>query len=333
MITKELLPEKSTPINITNYSEYVEIPTSNSVDPKLNLDLKTMYDIESRQLPLLTAEEEKQLGAQIEQGKFAREALASKNYDGLDRENLNRQVQMGETAREILIRSNLRLVFSVAKKYNTQGLTMGDLVQEGNIGLIIATDKFDYHLGNRFSTYATWWIRQSIGRAIADKGRLIRLPNHLHVRIPKILHAVEILGKKLQHEPSYEEIAAETQIEPHLVARIMEAIRFPLSMDMPVGEDEDAELGDLIADEKVEQPAEMVATRHTAEILHKAVDALPKREALILRMRYGLNGGKTHSFKEVGDFLGLSRERIRQIEKETLVRLRNHTYMELEGAF
>jgi RNA polymerase sigma factor (sigma-70 family) len=235
-------------------------------------------------------------------------------------------------ARDYLIRANLRLVFSIANKYHSQTLSMADLVQEGNVGLIIAVDKFDYSRGNRFSTYATWWIRQTIGRAIADKGRLIRLPNYLHVRIPRILRAVEQLSRTLQREPTYEEIAAHTGIDLDRVTSIMKTIRFPLSMDMPIGEEEDSSLGDVIPDDSLPEPQDIVADRQIAEAVNAVVDDLPTREAIILRMRYGLNGGKTHSFKEVGDFFNLSRERVRQIEKQTLARLRSITPAILDGA-
>jgi DNA-directed RNA polymerase sigma subunit (sigma70/sigma32) len=212
-------------------------------------------------------------------------------------------------------------------------MSMADLVQEGNIGLIIAVDKFDYTLGNRFSTYATWWIRQTIGRAIADKGRLIRLPNYLHVRVPRILRAVEQLSRTLHREPTYEEIAAQTGIDLQRVSSIMETLRFPLSMDMPFGEEEDSNLGDVIPDDSVPEPQDVVFTKQMAEAVNAVVDELPPREAVILRMRYGLNGGKSHSFKEVGDFFNLSRERVRQIEKQTLARLRSVTPTILEGAY
>jgi RNA polymerase primary sigma factor len=210
---------------------------------------------------------------------------------------------------------------------------MADLVQEGNVGLIIAVDKFDHTMGNRFSTYATWWIRQTIGRALADKGRLIRLPNYLHVRVPNILHAVEKLSTKLDREPTYEEIAAETGIAPDLVSSVMATIRFPLSMDMPYGNEEETNLGDIIADEHLPQPSDVVVNREMAAAINIAVGNLPSREAQILRMRYGLNGNKPHSFSEIGDYLNLSRERIRQIEKQTLDSLRNQPPGELSSVF
>ncbi len=296
-------------------------------------NVRDLYNIEARQLPLLAVEEEQRLASQLRAGNEARELLQSKELVGEERKVLEEKVRQGEIARDYLIRSNLRLVFSVAKKYNTNGMTMADLVQEGNVGLIIAADKFDHRMGNRFSTYATWWIRQTIGRALADKGRLIRLPNYLHVRVPHILRAAEKLSSELDREPTYEEIAAETGISPDRVSSIMDVLRFPLSMDMPLGKEEDTDLGDVIADEQIQHPADVLADREMAAAVNIAVENLPSREAQILRMRYGLNGNKPHSFSEIGVFLNLSRERIRQIEKQTLDHLRKRPPGELAGVF
>jgi RNA polymerase primary sigma factor len=295
-------------------------------------EIEDLYSIEARQLPLLTFEQEQKLAKELSLGKEARDILDAEKFDGQTRQNLEQTIRRAEVAREYLIRSNLRLVFSIARKYHSQTLSMADLVQEGNIGLIIAVDKFDYTRGNRFSTYATWWIRQTIGRAIADKGRLIRLPNYLHVRVPRILRAVEQLSRTLHREPTYEEIAAQTGIEPSRVTSIMETLRFPLSMDMPLGEQEDSDLGEIIPDDRLPQPQDIIANKQMVEAVNAVVDDLPTREAVILRMRYGLNGGKTHSFKEVGDFFNLSRERVRQIEKQTLARLRTVAPPILDGA-
>ncbi len=300
--------------------------------PAGTIEVEDLYNIEARQLPLLTFEQEQQLAQQLQLGREARTILESAEYDPQSRQALEEAVRQGEIARDYLIRANLRLVFSIASKYHSQTLSMADLVQEGNIGLIIAVDKFDHTLGNRFSTYGTWWIRQTIGRAIADKGRLIRLPNYLHVRVPRILRAVEQLSRTLHREPTYEEIAAQTGIEPARVSSIMEALRFPLSMDMPLGEAEDSDLGETIADDRIPEPQDIIVSKQMAEAVNAVVDELPAREAVILRMRYGLNGGKTHSFKEVGEFFNLSRERVRQIEKQTLARLRSVTPALLDGA-
>jgi len=311
-------------------SENQIVPESKT--QSMTAEIDDLYNIEARQLPLLTFEQEQQLAQKLAIGRKARDLLDSEDYDREDRGDLEERIRQGETARDYLIRANLRLVFSIASKYHSQTLSMSDLVQEGNIGLIIAVDKFDHTLGNRFSTYATWWIRQTIGRAIADKGRLIRLPNYLHVRVPRILRAIEQLSRTLHREPTYEEIAAQTGIEPFQVSSIMEALRFPLSMDMPIGEAEDSDLGEIIPDDQMPEPQEVIASKQMVEAVNAVVDELPNREAVILRMRYGLNGGKPHSFKEVGEFFNLSRERVRQIEKQTLARLRSATPAILEGS-
>ncbi len=296
-------------------------------------EIDDLYSIEARQLPLLTFEQEQELAKKLALGNEARDIIDSGSVaDSQTRQQLETAIREAEMSRDYLIRANLRLVFSIASKYHSQTLSMADLVQEGNIGLIIAVDKFDYTRGNRFSTYATWWIRQTIGRAIADKGRLIRLPNYLHVRVPRILRAVEQLSRTLHREPTYEEIAAQTGIEPFRVSSIMETLRFPLSMDMPLGEEEDSDLGEIIPDDSIPQPQDIIVDKQMAEAVNAVVADLPPREAVILRMRYGLNGGKTHSFKEVGDFFNLSRERVRQIEKQTLARLRSITPAIIEGA-
>ncbi len=316
-ILDEKPPEDSEPLQ-GNIDEAV----LNVFKAQSSPNVRDLYNIEARQLPLLTFEEEQKLAAQLRAGNDAREELESGIAAKNQRRLLEEKIRQGEIARDYLIRSNLRLVFSVAKKYRNQGLTVADLVQEGNVGLIIAADKFDHRMGNRFSTYATWWIRQTIGRALADKGRLIRLPNYLHVRVPHILRAIERLTTKLDRDPTFEEIAAETGISPDRVSSVMKALRFPLSMDMPYGSEEDTDLGDIIADEQVQQPADVVFDREMMAAVNIAIDNLPRREAQILKMRYGLNGHKPHSFSEIGASLNLSRERIRQIEKQTLDRLR-----------
>jgi len=312
-------------------SEEAEDAVNNLFLSQSSPNVRDLYNIEARQLPLLSREEEQKLARQLRCGNEARNLLQSHEISSDQRQLLEEQVRKGEIARDYLIRSNLRLVFSIAQKYRSQGMTMADLVQEGNVGLIIAADKFDHTMGNRFSTYATWWIRQTIGRALADKGRLIRLPNYLHVRVPHILRAAEKLSKTLGREPTYEEIAQETGIAPDRVTSIMETLRFPLSMDMPLGMEEDTDLGDIIADEQTQQPADVMVNREIAAAVNSAVGNLPSREAQILRMRYGLNGSKPHTFSEIGAFLNLSRERIRQIEKQTLDHLRKRPPGELDG--
>ncbi len=295
--------------------EATEIPEGVGVDQ--------IYDLESRKLPLLTADQEVYLGEQMANAREAREALkeAVSLTDRQIRE-YEMLICQGEEARDYLIRANLRLVYSVARRYQGQGLSMPDLVQEGNMGLIIAVDKFDHTRGNRFSTYATWWIRQSVVRSVADKGRLIRLPNHMHLRVPHFLRAKERLERELKREPTVVELAQAIDLAPERVRDLMRVLHFPLSIDMPVGNEEDLEFGDFIADENVPQPAEALEMRSSVDAVQNAVATLPLREARILRLRYGLNDTRPHSLKEVGELLGLSRERIRQIEKQALATLR-----------
>jgi RNA polymerase primary sigma factor len=287
------------------------------------LSLDQLYDLESRKLPLLTAEQEYYLGEQMERARQAQQILDE--HDDLvsvEVQAYEKVVYQGKEARDYLIRANLRLVYSVARRYRGQGLSMPDLVQEGNVGLITAVDKFDNTRGNRFSTYATWWIRQSVVRAVADKGRLIRLPNHMHLRVPHFLRAVENLSRELKREPSVLELAEAVDLAPERVRDLQRVLHFPLSIDMPVGDEEDLDFGDFIADEKTPQPSEAMEQNSAVESVQDAVATLPWREARILRLRYGLNNTRPHSLKEVGELLGLSRERIRQIEKQALATLR-----------
>ena len=295
-----------------------------------NVSLDRLYDVEARSLPLLSAEQEVYLAKQLERGKLAAEALATNEVPVEERSYYEEAVAQGQEARDYMIRANLRLVYSVARRYAGQGLSMSDLVQEGNVGLITAVDKFDYSRGNRFSTYATWWIRQSAVRAVADKGRLIRLPNHMHLKVPHFLRAVEKLSRDLERNPTLEEIAETTELAPDRVLDLQRVLRFPLSIDMPVGDEEDLEFGDFIPDENTPQPQEMLLHKSTIEAVREAVSTLDYREERILRLRYGLNGGEPHSLKEVGELLGLSRERIRQIEKQALATLRGR---DMSGAF
>jgi RNA polymerase primary sigma factor len=295
-----------------------------------NVALDRLYDVEARSLPLLSAEQEVYLAKQLERGKLAAEALATDEVPAEERPYYEEAVAQGQEARDYLIRANLRLVYSVARRYAGQGLSMSDLVQEGNVGLITAVDKFDHSRGNRFSTYATWWIRQSAVRAVADKGRLIRLPNHMHLKVPHFLRAVEKLSRDLKRNPTLEEIAETTELAPDRVLDLQRVLRFPLSIDMPVGDEEDLEFGDFIPDENTPQPQEMLLQKSTIEAVREAVSTLDYREERILRLRYGLNGGEPHSLKEVGELLGLSRERIRQIEKQALATLRGR---DMSGAF
>lgn len=287
-------------------------------------DTISLYLREVSAIPLLTAEEEVQLAKRFERGCKAREELARNNgHNPAERERLEQLVQDGEEARHHLIRANSRLVISLAKKYMGQGVPFLDLIQEGNMGLMRAVEKFDYRRGYKFSTYATWWIRQSITRAIADQGRTIRVPVHMNDRIRRLYRASHQLEQKLGRTPTPEEIARELDLPPHKVNWMLRVSQRPLSLEKPVGEEKDSELGDFIEDEYTPPPAEMASQRLLREEIENVLTALSPREARVLKLRFGLTDGRSHTLKEVGEKFGVTRERIRQIEAEALQRLRH----------
>ncbi len=292
-----------------------------SADDTVSLYLKQMG-----QVPLLTAEEEVMLAQRIEQGVQATERLrCEQNLDEDSVEDLKDIIYRGELARNRLIEANTRLVVSVAKKYIAQGVPLLDLVQEGNIGLMKAVEKFDYHRGFKFSTYATWWIRQGITRALAQQSRLIRLPVHAGDQIRRIYRVVEQFEQDEGRRPTSEEIAEQTGIPESKVDRLMRISRYPVSLERPVGDEGDTEFGDFIEDEDSPAPSDMAWRQLLREALQEVMSSLSQRESRILRMRFGLRDGKAHTLEEVGEKFGLTRERIRQIEHQALARLR-HPY-------
>ncbi len=253
--------------------------------------------------------------------------------DGLVRRTpLDRVVADADQARQDLIQANLRLVVSIAKKYTSYGLTMMDLVQEGNIGLMKAVEKFDYTKGNKFSTYATWWIRQAITRAIADQSRTIRLPVHMGEAISQVKRTAHKLQQQLQREPTPEEIAQEMELTPAKVRRTLEASLQPMSLEMPVGQEGEGRMGDFIEDERIAGPAEAASSLMLRRELEEVLMSLPERERLIIQLRYGLSDGQYRTLEEVGDKFGITRERIRQIEAVALRKLRHpHRGKKLRG--
>jgi RNA polymerase primary sigma factor len=291
-----------------------------AIDDTIGLYLK-----EIGRVPLLTAEEEVMLAKGMEAGTKARERL---DRDGLNREErlqLKAVIQDGLAAREHLIRANFRLVISVAKKYIGRGVSFLDLIQEGNIGLIRATNKFNYRLGHKFSTYATWWIRQAVTRAIADQSRTIRVPVHMGDQISKLLRTSHRLTQELGRKPTPEDLAADLDIPAHKVREMLKFSRHPLSLEMPTGDEGEKELGDFIEDEYSPAPDEEAASLVLRELLRDILQVLPPREVRILQLRYGLVDGETHTLEEVGKKLGVTRERVRQIESQALSRLRHPT--------
>jgi RNA polymerase primary sigma factor len=292
-----------------------------------------MYLQEIGQVPLLTAEQEVELAKAMEAGDAARLRLDREEYSsGRERFDLERVNQAGCDARKHLIQANLRLVVSIAKKYTSYGLTMMDLVQEGNIGLMRAVEKFDYTKGHKFSTYATWWIRQAITRAIADQSRTIRLPVHMGEAISQVKRTSHKLQQTMQREPTPEEIADAMGISAGKVRRTLEASMHPLSLEMPVGQEGEGRMGDFIEDDRISTPSEAAAASMLREQIEEVLQKLPERERKIIQLRYGLKDGRYRTLEEVGVEFGITRERIRQIEAVALRKLRHpHLGKKLRG--
>jgi RNA polymerase primary sigma factor len=291
-----------------------------SADDTVSLYLKQMG-----QVPLLTGMEEITLARQIEEGDRARCRLRDRSLLSEERCKLVSTVNTGEQARTKLVEANTRLVVSVAKKYIGQGVHFLDLIQEGNIGLMKAVEKFDYHRGYKFSTYATWWIRQGITRALAQQSRLIRLPVHAGDQIRRIYRIAEQLEQETGRRPTPEEISDRVGLGVIKVERLLRISRYPVSLERPVGDDGDTEFGDFIEDDESLPPTDVAHQQLLREALEQVMGALTPREARILRLRFGLRDGHAHTLEEVGEKFGLTRERIRQIEHQALDRLR-HPY-------
>jgi len=282
-----------------------------------------LYLKEVSRVPLLTAEEEVELAQRIERGRIAREELAKGNASPRRRQELRLLIEDGWAAREHLITANSRLVISVAKKYMGRGVPFLDLIQEGNIGLIRATKKFDYRRGHKFSTYATWWIRQAVTRAIADQGRTIRVPVHMGDQINKLLRVQHQLTQRLGREPTVEELANQLEVPPKKVENMIQVARRPLSLETPTDDEEDSVLGDFIEDDEAAPPDDTATYNLLREHLTQVLNSLPPREVRILQLRYGLLDGQAYTLEEVGRKMGVTRERVRQIEAQALSRLRH----------
>ena len=264
-----------------------------TVEP--SLDSLRLYLRSIGRVSLLTAEQEVSLAKRIERGDME--------------------------AKQAMVEANLRLVVSIAKGYLGRGLTFLDLIQEGSLGLIRAVEKFDYRRGYKFSTYATWWIRQAVTRAIADKGRTIRIPVHMVEKLNKVVHVERQLVQSLGREPTPEEIAAELEVTAREVRDILRMSQQPISLEKPIGEEEESELGDFVEDQTAESPFELASENLRKENVHRALAALPQREREVIEMRFGLTGGRPRTLEEVGKAFNVTRERIRQIENHTLKKL------------
>ncbi|MEU3334614.1 RNA polymerase sigma factor [Streptomyces sp. NPDC002144] len=290
-------------------------------------DLFRQYLREIGRIPLLTAAEEVELARRVEAGLFAEEKLS--NTPDLDSQlalDLDRLVVMGRMAKRRLIEANLRLVVSVAKRYVGRGLTMLDLVQEGNLGLIRAVEKFDYARGYKFSTYATWWIRQAMSRALADQARTIRVPVHVVELINRVVRVQRRMLQERGYEPTPEEVAAHLELPPERVSEVLRLAQEPVSLHAPVGEEDDVALGDLIEDGDATSPVESAAFLLLREHLEAVLSTLGERERKVVQLRYGLADGRPRTLEEIGRIFGVTRERIRQIESKTLNKLRDHAF-------
>jgi RNA polymerase primary sigma factor len=283
-----------------------------------------LYFRQMAQEPLLTADEEVELAKRIERGRKARKSLENTSSMSMgERADVVQQIEVAQEAREHLGRANTRLVVSIAKRYMGQGLPFPDLIQEGNVGLMRAVDKYDYTRGNRFSTYATWWIRQAITRALAQKTRTIRIPLHMTERIRQMYRTAQLLEQELGRRPTPEEIAEEMDLPADTVRGMMDASQHAIALERPVGDDGDSEFGDFIEDQDTPEPGEAAAHHLLQETIEEVLSELTPRQAHILRLRFGLGGGEQHTLEEIANKFGLSRERIRQLEKEALRRLRH----------
>ena len=288
-------------------------------------DTVRMYLKEIGRVGLLNADDERRMAQDIEAGNFAAIEIDERDaeLEAAERRRLMRAVQAGQQAKSDLIQANLRLVVSIAKRYSGRGMLFLDLIQEGNLGLMRAVDKFDYSKGFKFSTYATWWIRQAITRSIADQARTIRIPVHMVESMNRVLRMQRQMHQELEREPTLEELGARCEMSVERVRDILRISQDPLSLDTPVGEEEDSNLADFIQDGSVIAPDDAATKKMLSAAVNEALDELSEREQEIVRMRFGLDDGQARTLEEVGKEFGVTRERVRQIEAKTLAKLRN----------
>jgi len=300
--------------------EAAEVSAMHAIDSG---DTIGLYLSQVGRVPLLTRDEEVDLAKRIERGRKMRSELARGSMSAKRRAHVEALIEDGMAAREHLIMANSRLVISVAKKYVGRGVPLLDLIQEGHVGLMRAVKKFDYRRGHKFSTYATWWIRQAVTRLVADHGRTIRIPVHMGDRINRMLRSRHRLTQDLGRDPGREELAEHLGIDPAEVDYMLRVAQRPLSLEKPTEQDSDAVIGDFIEDEEAPAPEEITVQDILEERVQEVLESLPHREALVLRLRYGLENGKVHTLKEIGEKMGITRERVRQIEAQALRRLRH----------
>ncbi|GAA0935445.1 hypothetical protein GCM10009560_43530 [Nonomuraea longicatena] len=304
-------------------SDVAELPVLDDSAPGTGDSVKA-YLKEIGRVPLLTAEQEIELAKRIEAGLFARERLDTEPAMAAElRAELEWIVHDGTRAKERMLEANLRLVVSIAKRYTGRGMLFLDLIQEGNLGLIRTIEKFDYRLGFKFSTYATWWIKQAITRAMADQARTIRIPVHMVELINKVARVERQLQIELGREPTPEEIAPQVELTPERVVEVQAYSREPISLSTPLGEEGDSEFGDLIEDTEAVSPADAVSFTLMQQQLRDLLGELSEREAGVITMRYGLADGRPMTLDEIGKVYGVTRERIRQIESKTMSKLRH----------
>jgi RNA polymerase primary sigma factor len=313
-------------LNFRSYDESpIESDSSNVLENISSDDSVGLYLKEMSRVPLLQVEEELSLARRIELGRKAKKELSKLNGSGTaqDCSDLEEKIQDGAQARDHLIRANTRLVVSIAKKYIGRGVPFLDLIQEGNLGLMKSVEKYDYHRGFRFSTYATWWIRQTITRAIADQGRTIRVPVHMTDRIRQMYKTVHELEQRLGRPATTEELAEEMNVDPRRVHWMLQVSWTPISLESPVGDDEESEFGMFVEDEVTPTPLQTTQDNMLRERVEQVLSTLSPREARIISLRFGLDNDRPYTLEEVGQKFGLTRERIRQIEGKALRRLRH----------